>query len=264
MLCARYAWEIGQATTPGMHGRSNGPPHRHHRNTISPSRRRCEAAARYGTSNIQKTRTGSTNEAEHLIMAAAPTAIPASAAAWSETLPRRGRVGVLALILTESVFFSIFVVAYIFYLGKSLTGPYPKDVLSPPILNTICLLSSSVTIVLAIRALRAGSIRTFAIWWLVTFALGLEFLAGTALEWHRLIYRGGLTIGTNLFGTTYYSLVGLHALHVTIGLLLILLVMVLTMLGYMNRNHLERIDCFSWYWHFVDAVWVIVFITVYV
>ena len=65
-----------------------------------------------------------------------------------------GRVGILALILTESVFFSIFVVAYIFYLGKSLTGPYPKDVLSPPILNTICLLSSSITIVLAIRALR--------------------------------------------------------------------------------------------------------------
>ena len=95
-----------------------------------------------------------------------------SAAAWSETLPRRGRVGILALILTESVFFSIFVVAYIFYLGKSLTGPYPRDVLSPPILNTICLLSSSITIVLAIRALRAGSIRTFAIWWFVTFALG--------------------------------------------------------------------------------------------
>ena len=95
-------------------------------------------------------------------MAAASTAIPTAAEAWRETLPRRGRVGILALIITESVFFSIFVVAYIFYLGKSVTGPFPKDVLSPPILNTICLLSSSVTIVLAIRALRAGSIRTFA------------------------------------------------------------------------------------------------------
>src|SRR6266436_2221632 len=197
-------------------------------------------------------------------MAAAATSIPASAATWSQTLPRRGRVGILALILTESAFFSIFVVAYVFYLGKSLTGPYPKDVLSAPILNTICLLSSSITIVLAVRALRAGSIRTFAIWWLVTFALGLEFMIGTALEWHRLIYHDGLTIRTNLFGTTYYSLVGLHALHVTVGLLLILLVLILTMCGYMNNRYVERTDVLSWYWHFVDAVWVVVFLTVYV
>ncbi len=197
-------------------------------------------------------------------MAASPTAMTATAAPWSETLPRRGRVGILALILTESVFFSIFVVAYIFYIGKSLTGPLPKDVLSPPILNTICLLSSSVTIVLAIRALRADSIRTFGIWWFITFVLGLEFLAGTALEWHRLIFHDSLTIRTNLFGTTYYSLVGLHALHVTVGLLLILLVMVLTMCGYMNDRHVERTDVLSWYWHFVDAVWVVVFLTVYV
>jgi cytochrome c oxidase subunit III len=197
-------------------------------------------------------------------MAAAPTTISPSTARWSDTLPYRGRVGVLALILTESVFFSIFVVAYIFYLGKSLTGPYPKDVLSVPILNTICLLSSSITIVIAVRALRAGAIRSFAIWWFVTFALGAEFMTGTALEWHRLIYHEGLTIRTNLFGTTYYSLVGLHALHVTVGLLLILLVMILTMCGYMNDRHIERTDVLSWYWHFVDAVWVVVFLTVYV
>ena len=197
-------------------------------------------------------------------MAAAPTTIPPSTARWSDTLPYRGRVGVLLLILTESVFFSIFVVAYIFYLGKSLTGPYPKDVLSVPIVNTICLLSSSITIVIAVRALRAGSIRSFAIWWFVTFALGAEFMTGTALEWHRLIYHEGLTIRTNLFGTTYYSLVGLHALHVTVGLLLILLVMILTMCGYMNERHIERTDVLSWYWHFVDAVWVVVFLTVYV
>jgi cytochrome c oxidase subunit III len=197
-------------------------------------------------------------------MAAAPATIHASPEAWSQSLPRRGHVGILTLILTESAFFSIFVVAYIFYIGKSLSGPFPKDVLAPPILNTICLLSSSVTVVLAIRALRAGSIRAFATWWFITFALGFEFLIGTGLEWHKLIYRDGLTIRTNLFGTTYYALVGLHALHVTVGLLLILLVMVLTMCGYMNDRQVERTDVLSWYWHFVDAVWVVVFLTVYV
>src|SRR5260370_33484104 len=122
-------------------------------------------------------------------MAAAPTSIPATATSWSETLPRRGRVGILALILTESAFFSIFVVAYIFYLGKSLTGPFPKDVLSPPILNTICPLSTTITIFFAIRPLRAGAITTFTIWWAVTFAPGLEFLIGIALKWHRLIHQ---------------------------------------------------------------------------
>jgi len=197
-------------------------------------------------------------------MAAAPTTIATPTVPWSETLPRKGRVGILALILTESVFFSIFVVAYVFYLGKSLAGPYPKDVLTTPILNTICLLSSSITIVLAIRSLRAGAIGAFTVWWFVTFALGVEFMIGTAMEWYKLIYHDGLTIRTNLFGTTYYSLVGLHALHVTIGLLLILLVGILTMCGYVNERHVERTDVLSWYWHFVDAVWVVVFLTVYV
>jgi cytochrome c oxidase subunit III len=182
----------------------------------------------------------------------------------SVTLPSRGRVGILVLILTESVFFSIFVAAYVFYIGKSLSGPLPKDVLAPPILSTICLLSSSITIVLAVRALQAGSIRSFGIWWLATLALGIAFMIGTALEWRRLIYVDHLTIRTNLFGTTYYTLVGLHALHVIIGLMLILVVMIFTTMGYMDRRHVERTDVLSWYWHFVDAVWVVVFITVYV
>jgi cytochrome c oxidase subunit 3 len=188
----------------------------------------------------------------------------ASALAAVPTLPPKGRVGILGLILTESAFFSIFVTAYVFYIGKSLSGPLPRDVLEPPILNSICLLSSSLTIVLAVRALRGGRVQTFALWWLVTLLLGLEFLIGTGMEWHRLIYQRGLTISTNLFGTTYYSLVGLHATHVIVGLIAIGLVMVLTALGYVNERHAERAEVLSWYWHFVDAVWVVVFLTVYV
>jgi cytochrome c oxidase subunit III len=188
----------------------------------------------------------------------------ATVAAEPWTLPAKGRVGIVLLILTETAFFSIFVTAYIFYIGKSLTGPYPRDVLEIPVVNTICLLSSSLTIVLAVRALRGGSRVAFGVWWLITLLLGLDFLGGTASEWHRLIYQHGLTIRTNLFGTTYYSLVGLHALHVTIGLILIALVLILTMLGYVDERQAERTEMLSWYWHFVDAVWVVVFLTVYV
>src|ERR1700719_4613762 len=138
---------------------------------------------------------------------------------WS--LPGRGHVGMYCLIAAEAAIFTIFVVAYIFYIGKSLTGPQPQDVLRVPIFFTICLLSSSLTINFAVKSLSSGKVRSFALWWFLTIVLGAVFLAGTAREWRHLIYDEGLTIQTNLFGTTYYSLVGLHAFHVTVGLLAI-------------------------------------------
>jgi cytochrome c oxidase subunit 3 len=179
-------------------------------------------------------------------------------------LPSRGRVGMFSLIAAESAIFTIFVVAYIFYIGKSLSGPLPKDVLETPIFNTVCLLSSSLTIHLALRALRNAKVVVFGLWWFVTMILGTIFLVGTAREWHHLIFDKGLTISTNLFGTTYYSLVGLHAFHVTVGLLGIALAMIFTLAGKVRQEQSDRIDVFSMYWHFVDAVWVVVFTVVYI
>ena len=176
----------------------------------------------------------------------------------------RGRVGMLGLIAAESTIFTIFVVAYLFYLGKDLTGPTPKDVLTAPILYTICLLFSSVTIAVAVKWLRQGRAISFALAWFVTIVLGVVFLYGTAIEWRHLIHVDRLTISTNLFGTTYYSLVGLHGTHVILGLLFLSVVMVLTFLGAVRPQHAERLDVLSLYWHFVDAVWVVVFTVVYV
>jgi len=176
----------------------------------------------------------------------------------------RARVGIFGLIAAESAIFAIFVVAYLFYLGKSLTGPTPKEVLDAPVFCTICLLSSSFMIHLAVRRLRKGNAFAFAICWLATIALGGDFLWGTASEWHRLIYEKGLTIHTSLFGTTYYSLVGLHGFHVTVGLILLSVVMVLALMGSVKQQHAERLDVLSLYWHFVDTVWVVVFTVVYV
>ena len=176
----------------------------------------------------------------------------------------RGRVAMFGLIAAESAIFTIFVVAYIFYLGKSLTGPTPRDVLSAPIFYSVCLLSSSFTIHMAVKALRRASVRSFTTWWLATIALGGVFLYGTATEWHRLIYREGLTISTNLFGTTYYSLVGLHGFHVAVGLLALTLVLAFAVTGQLKPEHADRADVLSLYWHFVDAVWVVVFTVVYV
>jgi cytochrome c oxidase subunit 3 len=178
--------------------------------------------------------------------------------------PECARVAMFGLIAAESAIFAIFVVAYLFYLGKSLTGPTPKEALDAPVFYTICLLSSSLTIHLAVRRLRQGNAVAFAVLWLATIALGGAFLWGTASEWHRLIYEKGLTIHTNLFGTTYYSLVGLHGFHVTVGLILLSVVMVLALFGSVKQQHAEQLDVFSLYWHFVDTVWVVVFTVVYV
>ncbi|HMF78773.1 MAG TPA: heme-copper oxidase subunit III [Bryobacteraceae bacterium] len=179
-------------------------------------------------------------------------------------LPSRGPVGMYCLIGAESAIFTIFVVAYIFYIGKSLTGPQPKDVLHAPIFYSICLLSSSLTIHLAVRKLIGGNTAAFARWWLLTILLGGTFLFGTAREWAHLIFDEGLTVSTNLFGTTYYSLVGLHAFHVTVGLLALLTVALFNFAARLKREHAERLEILSMYWHFVDAVWVVVFTVVYV
>jgi cytochrome c oxidase subunit 3 len=178
-------------------------------------------------------------------------------------LPSRGRVGMFSLIAAEAAIFVIFVVAYLFYVGKSVSGPTPA-VLHTPVFFSICLLSSSWTIHRAVDALRRGQASSFAFWWLTTIVLGALFLGGTAREWQHLIVDEGLTIRTNLFGTTYYSLVGLHAFHVTVGLIALTTVSLLALFGHVKQEHAERVDIVSLYWHFVDVVWIVVFLVVYV
>jgi cytochrome c oxidase subunit 3/cytochrome o ubiquinol oxidase subunit 3 len=195
-------------------------------------------------------------------MSAITTPIVPPPEAWN--LPYRGKVGMACLIIAESAIFTIFVVAYLFYVGKSLTGPTPREVLETPIFYTICLLSSSLTIHFASRFLARGKRGAFLGLWFLTIVLGGLFLFGTGREWYRLIYDHGLTISTNLFGTTYYSLVGLHATHVILGLLMLTIVLLFGFAGRVGREQSARVDVLSMYWHFVDAVWVVVFTVVYV
>lgn len=193
-------------------------------------------------------------------LAMTPT-IAVGQAEWN--LPDRGRVGLICLIVTEFTLFSIFVVAYLFYTGKSLSGPTRAQVLQVPVWATICLLSSSLTVALAEHALKSQKMAAFKLWTGVTVLLGLEFLRQTALEWRHLILDWHLTIGTNLFGTTFYSLVGLHASHVVMGLTLLSLTLTLGVFGKMDREA-RRFGFLAWYWHFVDVVWIAVFTVVYV
>jgi cytochrome c oxidase subunit III len=192
------------------------------------------------------------------------TVIPMPQPTTPWTLPRRGPVGILCFILAESALFSVFVAAYLYYLGRSSTGPTPREVLQFPVLMTVCLLSSSLTVHLSIRALRNGSTTRFLRYWVATLVLGAGFLAGTAREWRELITVHHLTIHTSLFGSTYYALVGLHASHVIAGMLMLLIVAAFGLAGRVRPNHVERTDVISIYWHFVDVVWIVVVTVVYV
>lgn len=174
------------------------------------------------------------------------------------------RWGMLAFLFSEVAFFSTLVVAYIAFIHADEIGPTPA-VLSLPLVigTTICLLSSSLTIHQAERRLRSGFQTAFLAWLAATIILGAAFLAGTAYEWRQLIFHDGLTISRNLFGTTFYTLVGFHALHVTGGLIAMSIVLALGLRGRVSAaNHLGA-EMVGWYWHFVDGVWIVVFTVVY-
>jgi cytochrome c oxidase subunit 3 len=190
--------------------------------------------------------------------------IPMNEASGPWSLPDRGKVAMAGLIIAELAIFTIFVVAYLFYIGKSLTEPTPSQVLETPIFYSICLLSSSITVHLAGKYLERGKSGAFISLWSLTFILGGLFLFGTGQEWHRLIYEKGLTISTNLFGTTYYSLVGLHAFHLTAGLAMLAIVLIFGLAGRVTQDQAGRVGVLSMYWHFVDAVWIVVFTVVYI
>jgi cytochrome c oxidase subunit III len=172
--------------------------------------------------------------------------------------------GMLSFLFSEVAFFSTLIVAYVAFMGTDQSGPTPA-VLSLPLVicTTICLLSSSGTVCLAEKHLRAGSRGAFILWWFVTIVLGTLFLLGTAFEWRELIGEHHLTIGRNLFGSTYYTLVGFHALHVTAGVMAMLIVLGLALRGKVTANNQMGVELISWYWHFVDGVWIVVLSVVY-
>ncbi|WOO41679.1 heme-copper oxidase subunit III [Rubellicoccus peritrichatus] len=189
------------------------------------------------------------------------TATAESQQEWK--LPSAPKVGMICLIVMETALFTIFVVAYLYYIGKSLNGPFPKDLLEAPIIASICLLSSSGTVIMAERAFKRKDKAKFRLFWGITWLLGATFIALTAVEWKGLL-ENGLAIDTNLFGSTYYPLVGLHATHVIIGLFLLALIFILSITNHLPFEHVIPMEMISWYWHFVDAIWIVVFTVVYI
>lgn len=177
------------------------------------------------------------------------------------------KVGMASFLVTEAAFFGTLVMTYIFFLGQpgDPIRPIARAVFQMPltILSTICLLSSSVTVHYAVKRLEQGEQAQFRRWLGGTILLGAIFLAGTAKEWADLIGVHRITIASDVFGTAYFTVVGFHAAHVTIGLILLSVLFVSALAGKLGATNAKPMDLVSWYWHFVDGVWVVVFSVVY-
>jgi heme/copper-type cytochrome/quinol oxidase subunit 3 len=174
------------------------------------------------------------------------------------------KIGVWTFIGSECLFFGTLISTYLIYRGRSLTGPYPRDILNIPLISvsTFVLLMSSLTMVLGVAAVQAGDRRATRRWLLLTAGLGGLFLAGQVYEFSHFVHEGlGLT--TNLFGATFYVMVGFHGAHVTVGVLWLLTLAWLLARGRLGAGQAVLVDVAGLYWHFVDVVWIAIFTLVY-
>jgi heme/copper-type cytochrome/quinol oxidase subunit 3 len=178
-------------------------------------------------------------------------------------LQKRALLATLLFLASEAIFFAVLIAAYVYYAGSSPDGPNARKVLDPLKTGfyTACLLGSSATVYFAERAQREAR-RGVGLWLAATIFLGAVFLYGEMQEYRKLLHEN-VTVSRDLFGSTYYTLTGFHALHVTVGLVLLGTMLVISLRREAGKPQRAALECVSYYWHFVDAVWVAVFSVVY-
>ena len=165
---------------------------------------------------------------------------------------------------SECLFFGSLIGAYLLYRDRSVAGPYPKDLFDIPFtsVSAFILLMSSVTMVLALAAIQRGDQHGLRVWLFTTAFLGILFVSGQAFEFTEF-HRQGLSLSTNLFGTTFFVLTGFHGAHVTVGVLILLSLLVMAMRGRLTQAESLHVELAGLYWHFVDIVWIVIFTLVY-
>ncbi|MDQ3107385.1 MAG: heme-copper oxidase subunit III [Actinomycetota bacterium] len=165
---------------------------------------------------------------------------------------------------SECLLFGALISTYLLYKNRSVTGPYPEEVFDIPFTSasSFMLLMSSLTMVLALAAIQRGDVRQLRIWLLATSALGGLFLTGQVYEFTSF-YREGLSLSTNLFGSSFFVMTGFHGVHVTLGVLMLLSLYTISMRGGLGQEKSEVVELAGLYWHFVDIVWIVIFTVVY-
>ena len=179
----------------------------------------------------------------------------------------KNKLAVSLFLASESVFFIILILSFIYFRSVWLHGsaPNPADHLKPLTtgLFSLALISSSGTVWFAERSAKRGHRRALVAGLIMTIALGIIFLIGQGIEYADLI-RSKVTISQNLFGTTFFTLTGFHALHVIVGLTMLSILLGLSILRRDKRTSDRSVGSIALYWHFVDAVWIVIFTIVYI
>ncbi len=167
---------------------------------------------------------------------------------------------------SEAMFFGSLIATYLLYRGRSVAGLYPGHGFEYNIpytsVSSFVLLMSSLTMVLALAAVQRGDQRALRTWLLSTALLGLVFVGGQAFEFTSFVAKG-VTIHTNVFGSSFFTLTGFHGAHVTIGILILLSLWVMALRGRITPENSLTIELAGLYWHFVDVVWILIFTLVY-
>jgi len=165
---------------------------------------------------------------------------------------------------SDCLLFGSLIAAYLLYRGRSIVGPYPEDLFDIPFtsVSAFVLLMSSVTMVLALAAIQRGNVRNMRIWIFTTAVLGTLFIGGQVFEFTEFNHEG-LSLSTNLFGTTFFVLTGFHGAHVTVGVLILMSLFVVSMRGGIQQKDSMVVELAGLYWHFVDIVWIVIFTLVY-
>ncbi len=174
------------------------------------------------------------------------------------------KLAMWVFLASECLLFGALISTYVLYRGASTRGPYPADVFDIPYtsVSSFVLLASSLTMVLALAAIQRGDDGRLRVWLLATALLGMTFIGGQVYEFTTFV-REGLTLKQNLFGTTFFVLTGFHGAHVTIGILMLLSLLGLSLVGRLPQERSMTVELVGLYWHFVDVVWIVIFTVVY-
>jgi heme/copper-type cytochrome/quinol oxidase subunit 3 len=174
------------------------------------------------------------------------------------------KMAMWAFLGSECLLFGALISTYLLYKGRSIVGPYPEDVYDIPFtsVSSFVLLMSSLTMVLALAAIQRRDERRLRVWLLATALLGSTFIAGQIYEFTAFV-KEGLTIHTNLFGSSFFVMTGFHGVHVTLGIVMLLALWGMSMRGQLPPEKSELVEITGLYWHFVDIVWIAIFTIVY-
>jgi cytochrome c oxidase subunit 3/cytochrome o ubiquinol oxidase subunit 3 len=174
------------------------------------------------------------------------------------------KLAMWAFLGSECLLFGALISTYLLYRGQSVSGPMPKDVYDIPFtsVSSFVLLMSSLTMVLALSSIRRRDERRMRVWILATALLGATFIAGQIYEFTSFVHEG-LTIHTNLFGSTFFVMTGFHGVHVTLGIIMLITLWAMSMRGQLPPEKAETVEIAGLYWHFVDIVWIVIFTVVY-